>query len=101
MIRRLIPLLLFGVIGLGWSTAQEPPADDDMPVRLKKKNKAPADPAADPMKQPPAKEKDPKEKDPLKEKEPDPPEVNEDERELLERIGRNMCKVEDQLLNKE
>ncbi len=109
MKRRFFPLFVFGVACLAGLAvgADEPKADDDAPVRLKKKNKQPA--APDQPKDDKAKDENPKDdkgkdekaKDDMpKDVEPGPG-AKEDEKEVLERISRNMKAVEDRLINKE
>jgi hypothetical protein len=113
MIRRLLPLFLAGmVIVAGLVTAQEPAGGGDGPLRLKKKKR----PADNPAATKPAKDKekakdppDPKDKPPAKEKAEEPldPEdgpagdPEEDDKEILERIGRNMRGVEEKLGHRE
>ena len=106
MKRRILPLFLFGAVCLVGSVigADDPKPDDgDAPVRLKKKNKQPA--PADPPKDDKAKDdlpKDDKAKDDKpKDVETGGPGAKEDEKEVLERIARNMKAVEDRLINKE
>jgi len=117
MTRRLLPALLAGVVLLaGLAGGDEPPPDKgDPPLRLKRKKRDPDAPAA---KQPgkadqekpkvPGKDKD-KEKAKDKDDEPLVPEDGrpgpgadeEDEKEVLERIERNMRAVEEKLGNRE
>jgi len=90
-----------GVLFAGLSLAQEPPVQpEDPPVRLKKKNKAPAEPPKDDEKKDLEKGKDEKAKQDEPKPEPGPG-AKEDEKEVLERIARNMKSVEDRLANKE
>jgi hypothetical protein len=102
MIRRMTAVLLgSGLLLATWALAQEPqpPADkDEPPLRLKKK-------------QPPDESKpdQPKEKKPAAEdkkpdepgKEPEPAEPQENEKEVLDRVARNMSSLEERLANKE
>jgi hypothetical protein len=110
MSRRVPPMLLIGALLLGALGAggQEPARDkDEPPLRLKKK-KRPAEPgkAQQDKKEPDKKEPD---KDKAKEKEDErlqpeddgPGQADEDEKEILSRIGRNMRSAEDQLSNAE
>jgi hypothetical protein len=116
MIRRLLPFLLAAmvlVVGLG--SAQEPAGPDDPPLRLKKKKRtgdappAPKLPGAGDKDNDPAKPKLPTQgggKEKAKEDDPLEPEdgradPEEDEKEVLDRIGRNMRGVEEKLGNRE
>jgi hypothetical protein len=106
--KRLLPVLLAALIA-GMAGAFEPPDDDgDAPVKLKKRGKLNGEGPAklDPV---PPEEGD---KDPPKGKKPeDPPKADgpkegevdpgQEEKEILERIERNMRKVEDTLANNE
>src|SRR5438309_2352606 len=100
MTRGLLAVLLCG--GLVLSTlalAQEPqpPADkDEPPLRLKKKGTA-DDAKPDQPKKPAAEDKKPD--DPAKESEPAEPQ--EDEKEVLSRVAKNMRSLEERLANKE
>jgi hypothetical protein len=114
MNRRWLPLIAGALILTGMAVlADEPPADQgEPPVRLKKKNK-PNDPTKPPM----VEEKDDKKVDKKDDKKddkkaPEKPEAmpdkdglpigdDEDEKEILERIGRNMKASEDKIANKE
>lgn len=112
MIRRCSALLLAFLIALGGlsAVADEPPADPgDAPLRLKKKPKPPADNKADPAK-PAEKKPDDKKPEPKAPAEKKPPEAKEepapalpeeDEKEVMERIARNVKSVEERLANKE
>lgn len=96
--RLLLIALTVGVLASGL-VAQDPDKPDE-PLRLKKKKKP-----DEPMKEPDKKVEEPKPADPMQPAK-EPPVVNpitteEEEKELLERVARNMRKVEDQLLNKE
>src|SRR5262249_9445368 len=103
MSRRVLPMLLIGALLLGALGAggQEPAkTPDEAPLRLKKK-KRPAEPG---KAQPDKKEPDKKAADKAKEKEDDrlqpeddgPGQPDEDEKEILARVGRNMRSAEDQ-----
>lgn len=106
MNRRWLPLFASVVILTGMVVfADEPPPDQgEPPIRLKKKNK-PNDPAKPPEVE---NKKDDKKDD---KKNPDKPEAmpdkdgdpfnDEDEKEVLERIARNMKASEDKIANKE
>jgi hypothetical protein len=101
MNRRFIPLLV-AILAASLAWADDPPPDPgDAPVRLKKKNK-PGEPQKSEPAKPPAgedKEKKPKEADPRDQPEPEQPQ--EDEKEVLQRINKNMRSVEERLGNKE
>ena len=110
MKRRILPLFVFGVVCLAGLAigADEPKADDgDAPVRLKKKNKQPApaeQPKDDKLKDDKSKDdklKDDKAKDDMPKDVEAGPGAQEDEKEVLERIARNMKAVEDRFINKE
>jgi hypothetical protein len=110
-------LLAVLVLLVGFGGAQEPAGDQgDPPVRLKRKKRSGEPPAA----KQPGKEKESKDKEPAgpkdkdKEKKPaakekdepldpedGPMDEEEDDKEVLERIGRNMRSVEDKLGNRE
>ena len=96
---------MFGVVGLAGLViaADDPKADDDAPVRLKKKNKQPTPPPVQPKDEKPKDEKpkDEKAKDDIPKDVDRGPGAKEDEKEVLERISRNMKAVEDRLINKE
>lgn len=107
MTRRILAILLASLVALGGlaATADEPPpGPDDAPLRLKKKPK-PADNKADPAK-PAAKKADekkpeeqkPDEKKPEEAKEgPAPTAPEQDEKEVMERLSRNVRSVADRL----
>src|SRR5262245_18984171 len=109
MVRRVIPLLLVvgltlgGLVGADDTPAQKDKETSETPLRLKRKKRADA---------PPVKEKDDKtdKKDDTPKKEQDkpkgkgqerlqpedgPPEKEEEDKEVLERIARNMRAVEE------
>lgn len=104
MIHRLLLIALtLSVLATSAGIAQDP-AEPGEPLRLKKKKKPDAPEKVEPKKddapKDTARKEDPKEPA----KEPpivDPVTAAENEKELLERIARNMRRVEDQLLNKE
>jgi len=103
--RRVILCLLGTFLAVGsLARADDPPDKPEPPVRLKKKDR-PADqdvpkPAAaeekKPEAKPPAKEGEPK-----KEAEPEPGNPEQDEKETLERLSRNLRTVDDRLAKKE
>jgi hypothetical protein len=102
MIRRIVVGLLSVTFVLaGLAVAQDPPGGDDPPVRLKKKNRP--DAAEQPKEEPPKpaeqpKEKDPKAKEPKEGDEPaQPEEPQQDQAEVLNRVGKNMRTSEDRL----
>jgi hypothetical protein len=112
MIRRLLPLLLVGLmLAVGLGTAQEPPGSGDGPLRLKKKKRSPDAPEAKaPAKQgkepstpkdspPPGKDK--AAEDDSLEPEDGRADPQEAEKAVLDRIGRNMRSVEEKLGNRE
>src|SRR4051812_14740133 len=112
MTRRWLPMLLMGVVVLaGLVVADEPAADKDGApgLRLKRKKRTDAPPAAEPGKKDGEKAPEkPKAKAPeekAKEDEPlvpeDGPPEGEDEKEVLERVARNMRAVEEKLGNRE
>jgi hypothetical protein len=101
MMRRLLALLLFGVVGLaGFALAQEPPAKEEPPVRLKKKKPRGEDkPRVDPDK-PDEKKDDKAEKKDDKKTEPRDPEPvtqQEEEKEVLQRVVKNVHNVGERL----
>ncbi|HZT80236.1 MAG TPA: hypothetical protein VFA26_08440 [Gemmataceae bacterium] len=122
MTRRIAVLLCAAVVALaGWGFAQEPGGDDlpEPPVKLKRKQRPPADAPKD-EKLPPvegkkgdapkddAKKDDAKKDDARKDdmkKDDDLPDdgdmPEEDEKEILNRVGKNMRLSEDRLANKE
>lgn len=107
MIRRMLSLLTVVLLLLtGWVVAEDPPAnnkEDGLPLRLKRKkrdgetDKAPLEKKAE-KSQPQEKEK---EKEDLLIPEDGPPPEAEDEKDVLERISRNMRDVEEKLANRE
>lgn len=115
MIRRLFPLLTGTVLLLtGMVLAADEPGPDqpDAPLRLKKKKKpdmaepAKPDPAKPPMdedKKPGEKKEDKKMEDMPGEitKDGEPIDPDEDDKEVLERVAKNMKAFEDRLANKE
>jgi 23S rRNA pseudouridine2605 synthase len=111
MTRRLVVLLLGGAVLLaGWVAAQEAPPDEgEAPLRLKKKRR-PGEPppkadASKPgdkdRKKTPPKDGKAKEDEPLDPEDGKSAEPEEDEKELLQRVARNMRSVEEQLANRE
>src|SRR5262249_19034552 len=115
MIRRVLPLLFAGLFALAGAIAAQAPADkDEPPLRLKKKRPAaekpaPVKPDPDDPDKPAEEKKEPagKKKEPAKEKEeagkeaPEPGEPEVDEKEVLQRVTRNMRSVEDRLAKRE
>jgi hypothetical protein len=113
MIRRVWPLLLVGALTLcGLAGAEGPPPSDkdkgDGPLRLKRKKRDGAPPPVVKDKdEEPEKKGDPKKAKPKDKPEPrlqpeeGPPAQEEDDKEVLERIGRNMRAVEEKLGNRE
>jgi hypothetical protein len=103
MSRRFVPLLVAALaVGLAW--ADDPPDPGDAPVRLKKKAKPGEPDKADPAKPPAGEDKEKKAKEPAKEDprgQPEPDQPQEDEKEVLQRVGKNMRSVEERLGNKE
>jgi hypothetical protein len=111
MIRRLLPMLLAVLmVVVSFGSAQQPGEPGDGPLRLKKKKRAgdvpaPKEPGKEEEgkpkeKAPPGKEKA-KEEDDLPEPEDGRPDTEEDEKVVLERIGKNMRGVEEKLGNRE
>jgi hypothetical protein len=105
MSRRFVPLLV-AVLAVGLAWADDPPPDPgDAPVRLKKKAKPGQPDKADPAKPPAGEDKEKKPKEPAKEEDPrgqpEPDQPQEDEKEVLQRVGKNMRSVEERLGNKE
>jgi hypothetical protein len=102
MTRRLLPILLAGtavLASLSWAADDPAPDPNDPPPRLEKKNKPRA--KVEQPKDPGAEEKKP-EAEPKEAKEPEPPpDAGEDEKEVLQRVFRNMRAVEERLANKE
>ncbi len=103
MNKRLLALLLAGMVFLtGLVVAQDPPAKEEPPVRLKrKKPRGDEKPAVDPDK-PAEKKKDGKadEKDEDKKpelREPEPVTPQEDEKEVLQRVVSNVHRVGERL----
>ncbi len=99
MTRHILAVLLAGGVFLtGWAFAQEPPADkDEPPLRLKKKvSPDEPEPSKEPKK-PAAEEKKPDEPG----KEPEPAEPEENDKEVLDRVAKNMRSLEERLANKE
>jgi hypothetical protein len=101
MTRRFIPLLLAGLVALaGFALAQDPPAgQDEPPVRLKKKK-----PRGDekPEAKPEEKKKDDKKEDKKSEKKEEPREAEpvmpqEEEKEVLQRVVKNVHDVGERL----
>jgi hypothetical protein len=103
MIRRLVTLLVCGLVALGSyaALADEPPPDTgDAPLRLKKKakpeDKKPENPETK-KETPKPEEKKTEEKKAAPAEEPAPTEPQVDEKEVIERIARNMRSVDDRL----
>jgi hypothetical protein len=99
MIRRTLAVLLAaGFLLATWALAQEaqPPDKDEPPLRLKKKPRADEE-KPEPPKKPAAEEKKPDEPG----KEPEPTEPEENEKEVLDRVAKNMRSLEERLANKE
>lgn len=101
MTRRFIPVLLAGLVALaGLALAQDPPAGkDEPPVRLKKKK-----PRGDekPEAKPEEKKKDDKKEDKKSEKKEEPREAEpampqEEEKEVLQRVVKNVHDVDERL----
>jgi hypothetical protein len=103
MTRRIVPLLLVGAVFLaGLVVADEPPGQDEPPVRLKKKNRSNPDnkPMTEPGKGAEDKKKEParpKEAKETREPEVEPPAPEEDEKEILQRVARNARAVDERL----
>lgn len=103
MSKRLLTLLLAGLVCLaGLAFAQEPPAGDEPPVRLKKKKPRGDDkPKAEPDKADKKKiddkkdEKKPEKKDDMREAEPVT--QQEEAKEVLQRVVQNVHKVDERL----
>jgi hypothetical protein len=95
MIRRLLALLLVGVLGLaGLALAQEPPAKEEPPVRLKKKKPR----GEDKPKVQPDKDKAEKKEDKKPEpREAEPVTQQEEEKEVLQRVVKNVHHVGERL----
>lgn len=103
MIRRLLALLLVGVLGLaGLALAQEPPAKEEPAVRLKKKKPRGEDkPKVEPDK-PDEKKKDDDKAEKKEDKKPEPREAEpvtpqEEEKEVLQRVVKNVHNVGERL----
>ncbi len=112
MTRRLLPMFLAGMILLvGLASAQQPGKAEDPTPRLKRKKRdgdtppAPKLPSKDDNEQPKPKAKLPGDQEKAKEDPLEPEDgggdPEEDEKDVLERIGRNMCAVEEKLSNRE
>src|SRR4051812_45658811 len=115
MTRRIVALLVGVIVAVTLATAADepPPGQTDAPPRLKKKKKADAGEVKADDKKPGEKKPDGKKKDERKDnkKNKDPPgpatkagepiDQDEDDKEVLERVARNMKAVEDRLVNKE
>src|SRR5437764_1341832 len=115
MIRRIMPMVLgflVLVIGLAWADDPQGGEKPGDPVRLKRKKRA----GTPPVKQPGKDDKDPAKEKPKEqpgkdkeekraEREDDPMEgegdPEEDDKEILERVSRNMRAVEEKLGNRE
>lgn len=99
-------VLVAGLAGIGF--ADEPPGGDE-PVRLKKKKKPRIEEKPEQKPEPKKENKEEKKEEkkadrPEKEKTPrdtEPADDDADEREVLDRIARNLKKVEDRLANRE
>ena len=105
--RRVILCLLSSFLILGsLACADDAPDKPEPPVRLKKKNR-PANEDAGKIVPPAAEEKKPEPKEPAKagepkkEAEPEPQDPEQDEKETLERLSRNLRTAEERLANKE
>ncbi len=99
MSKRLLALLLAGTVCLaGFSLAQEPAGQEEPPVRLKKKKPRGDDkPKAEPEK-PEEKKKDEKKDDKKAEpREVEPVTPQEEEKEVLQRVVKNVHSVEERL----
>lgn len=99
----LVGVLLAGVVAASGYSADDP---DEPPVRLKKKGQPPAQAPAEEPRKPKADDKapdSPKEQEKAKPVDgPDlPPENDEDDKDVLDRVARNMRSLEDRLANKE
>src|ERR1700722_4295041 len=100
MTRRWLAILLAALVALGGlvAVADEPPPDpSDAPLRLKKKKADDNKPA--PLKEA---EKKPEEKKPNEKKEevkeePAPTEPQQDEKEVMERLARNVRSIDERL----
>lgn len=114
MIRRLLLLVGLAILVSTLAPAADEPANpgDEPPLRLKKKKKADANPTGAEEKK--AEEKKPEAKKPEEKKEQakeempgeitrdgEPIDPGEDEKEVLERVARNMKAVEERIVNKE
>jgi hypothetical protein len=103
MIGRILALLLAsGLLLTTWALAQEPqpPADkDEPPLRLKKKPRPDEDKPDQPKepRKPAAEDKKPDEPG----REPEPAEQQEKEKDVLDRVAKNMRSLEERLANKE
>jgi len=102
MTRRLLALLLVGVVTLaGFALAQEPAAKDEPPVRLKKKKPRGGDkPKVDPDKTDEKKDDKKAEKKDDKKAEPreaEPVTPQEEEKEVLQRVVKNVHNVGERL----
>jgi hypothetical protein len=105
MMRRVVLCLLSTFLTVGsLARADDAPDKPEPPVRLKKKNRIADEDAAKP---PAAEEKKPalkepaKDGEPKKEAEPEPQNPEQDEKETLERLSRNLRTVDERLANKE
>lgn len=103
MSKRLLALLFAGLVSLGGlALAQDPPAKDEPPVRLKKKKPRGDDkPRVEPDKTD-EKKKDDKKGEPKADKKEDPREAEpvtqqEEEKEVLQRVVQNVHKVDERL----
>jgi hypothetical protein len=109
MTRRILTFVVGVIVAASLATADEPPPDQgDAPLRLKKKNRANTEPARPEEKKPAEKKPDEKKDDKKAGDMPDPItrdgepiQPEEDEKEVLERVARNMKSVEERLDNKE
>jgi hypothetical protein len=101
MIRRLLALLLVGMVFLaGLAMAQDPPAKEEPPVRLKKKSRGGDKPKVDPDK--PNEKKDDKKAEKKDDKKDEPREAEpvtpqEEEKEVLQRVVTNVHNVGERL----
>jgi hypothetical protein len=99
MSRRLLGLLLVGVFSLASLVrAQDPPANDEPPVRLKKKKSRGDDkPMVDPEKAEEKKKDDKKEDKKAEPREAEPVTPQEEEKEVLQRVVTNVQRVGERL----
>jgi hypothetical protein len=99
MNKRLLALMLVGVVSLaGLALAQDPPANDEPPVRLKKRKPRGDDkPRVDPDKPEEKKKDEKKEEQKAEPREAEPVTPQEEEKEVLQRVVTNVHRVGERL----